>query len=216
LEYRYYPVSLDLKDKKCLVIGGGKVAERKIIALLECKAMVYVVSPKVTSYVDNLANKGKIYLEKRTYQKSDIKDSFLVIGATDDELVNKEIAINCNIDNVLLNIVDDPVKCNFILPAVLRRGSLSISISTEGKSPLLARRIKEKLEKDFDESYQEFIDLLGTVRVFVINEIKDPEERLKKFNQIIDSDILELIRRGENEKVKERINHVLGNSWSKS
>jgi precorrin-2 dehydrogenase / sirohydrochlorin ferrochelatase len=216
LEYRYYPVSLDLKDKKCLVIGGGKVAERKIIALLECKAIVYVVSPKVTSYVDNLANKGKIYLEKRTYQKSDIKDSFLVIGATDDELVNKEIAINCNIDNVLLNIVDDPVKCNFILPAVLRRGSLSISISTEGKSPLLARRIKEKLEKDFDESYQEFIDLLGTVRVFVINEIKDPEERLKKFNQIIDSDIHELIRRGENEKVKERINHVLGNSWSKS
>ncbi|TLM99451.1 bifunctional precorrin-2 dehydrogenase/sirohydrochlorin ferrochelatase, partial [bacterium] len=144
-----YPVCLDLRRKKCLVAGGGKVAERKIRALLDCGAEVYVVSPQLTTELAGMARTGEIVHIERNYTTTDLENAFLVISATDDEKTNRRVAGDCLERNILINVVDDPANCNFIVPAVFRQGALSISVSTEGKSPMLARKIREDLTAVF-------------------------------------------------------------------
>lgn len=197
-------------------MGGGKVAERKIIALLKCGAKVSVVSPDITTTISNLAFQGIISIEKREYYPKDLEDSILVISATNNQELNQKIADECNDKNILVNVVDEPDKCSFILPAVLRRGPLTISVSTEGKSPLLARKIKEDLEGKFGDEYEEYIDLLGLAREYIKKNVHNPKKRYEKFKSLIDLDLLDLLQKGENKIAKERIDHVLGNCWSKS
>lgn len=212
----YYPVYLKLKDKKCLVVGGGKVAERKVKALVGCGAIVYVVSPVFTEWLEQAANEGEITAISRNYTTTDLENAFLVIGATDESQINTRVAEECLGRNILVNIVDETAACNFIVPAVLRQGPLSISISTDGKSPMLARRIREELEHTFGPEYREFLDLMGNVREHVIRNVPEEETRRDMFCQLVYSDIIELLRDGQHEKVKERIIHVLGSGWTKS
>ena len=132
---RHYPVSLDIKNRKCLVVGGGSVGTRKVKTLLECGAKVTVVSPGVSGQLLELANNASIVLEKRAYREADLDGMFLVIGTTDDEELNRQISIDAGRLNMLCNIADRPKVCNFILPSIVNRGDLTISISTSGKSP---------------------------------------------------------------------------------
>ncbi len=212
----YYPICLNLNGAKCLVVGGGKVAERKVKTLLECGARVHVVSPVFSEWLETMAAEGKIAAVRRTYASTDLEDALLVIGATDDEKVNGRIADDCHERNILVNIVDNPAQCTFIVPAVLRQGPLSISISTDGKSPLLARRIREELEPAFGPEYREFLDLMGNVRDHVLRTVPEEEKRRDVFLRLVYSDIIDLLRKGQHEKVKERINHVLGDGWTES
>ncbi|MEG3070801.1 MAG: bifunctional precorrin-2 dehydrogenase/sirohydrochlorin ferrochelatase [Candidatus Syntrophopropionicum ammoniitolerans] len=142
----HYMISLDLNNRKCLVVGGGKVAERKVRSLLECGAQVYVVSPEIIPSLLSMAAEGSLIYRRGSYKTSDLEDMFLVFGVTGKEEINKQIASDCASRNLIVNIVDDPAKCNFYVPAIVRRGALAIAISTCGKSPLLARRIREELE----------------------------------------------------------------------
>jgi len=212
----YYPVYLDLNEKKCLVIGGGKVAERKVKSLLDCGARIFVVSPVLSAWLEQSAREGKVTAIMRNYTITDLDNAFLVIGATDNHLINDKVAQECSKRNILVNIVDQTAKCNFIVPAVIRQGSLSISVSTDGKSPMLARRIREELEQFFGPEYQEFLDLLGNVRKHVLENVPEEDKRRDIFYQLVYSDIIELLRDGEHEKVKERITHVLDSGWTKS
>lgn len=208
----YYTISLNLKGHKCLVVGGGKVAERKIQTLLNCGAKVFVVSPELTAQLSLLANSGAIVYNSREYQSIDLTDVFLVISATNNDKTNRQVAEDCFKRRILINVVDDLPKCNFIVPATLHRGSLSISISTEGKSPLLARTIREQLEEQFGPEYGSFLEIMGEVRQRAIREIPDEIKRHQIFEDLIKSDLLELIKSGQEYMVKERIEYVFGDS----
>lgn len=211
----YYTISLNLKGHKCLVVGGGKVAERKVQTLLNCGANVFVVSPDVTSQLFSQANSGTIDYIARKYKSTDLADVFLVISATNDDKTNRQVAEDCFMRKILINVVDDLPNCNFIVPATLRRGPLTISISTEGKSPMLARTIREQLEQQFGPEYGSFLEIMGQVRQRAIREIPDEIKRRQIFEYLIKSDLLELIKSGQDYKVKERIEYVFGDSWVK-
>ncbi len=207
-----YPVYLSLSRKKCLVVGGGKIAERKVRALLDCDAVVYVVSPQLAPELAKLAGAGVIVHIQRNYTTTDLENAFLVISATNDEKINQRVARDCLERNVLINVVDNPRQCNFIVPAVLRQGSLSISVSTDGKSPVLARKIREDLAGCFGPEYGEFLELMGNLRERIIKSVNVPEERRQIFYDLVYSDILDLFKTGQHEEIKERIDRVLSRS----
>ncbi len=205
----YFPINLNLKNQRCLVVGGGQVAERKVLSLLECEADVTVVSPEFTPALSWLSDQNKIACLKRSFEIKDLQDVFLVICATNHELLNSQIASHCLQNRILVNVVDDPSKCNFLVPAVMRQGSLCISVSTGGDSPVLARKIKEDIEKNYGPEYSKFLDLMKEIRCEIINKYKDPEIKKKIFECLIYSDILELIKTGNDEQIRERIKQCL-------
>ena len=206
-----YPLYLNIKDKKCLVIGGGKVAQRKVESLIDCEADVVVVSPVLTSYLKEIVENNRIIYRKKEYSPEDLKDVFLVICATDSETVNAKAAEECMHRGILVNVIDDPEKCSALVPAVIRRGSMAISISTGGKSPYVSRKIREKLESQFGNEYERYLDILGDIRREALIKEPDPAKRKEMFRSLVDSDLLDLIRAGNNEGVKERIAQCI--SW---
>ncbi|MCX7792959.1 MAG: bifunctional precorrin-2 dehydrogenase/sirohydrochlorin ferrochelatase [Thermodesulfovibrionales bacterium] len=153
----YYPVFINLKGKECVVIGGGKVAQRKINSLLKAGASVTVISPEVTEGIEKLVRSGKIKLIKRPYKKGDLKKAFLVIAASSSKEVHESIARNFR---GLLNVVDEPELCNFIVPSVIRRGPLIIAISTSGASPAMAKAIRKEMEKLYTKEFGRYLQLL--------------------------------------------------------
>jgi precorrin-2 dehydrogenase/sirohydrochlorin ferrochelatase len=200
-----YLISLDLTSKKCLVVGGGNVAERKVLSLLECGALVYVVSPDLTPVLKSLFEESLIQYRQGKYQSSDLADKFLVIGAAGTETVNRQVADDCAQRSLIVNIVDDPTKGSFFVPASLKRGSLTIAVSTGGKSPLLARKIKEELENAYGTHYEEFLDLLGYLREDVIKNVADPEKKKKILENLVNDDVLNMLKEGRIDSAKEML-----------
>lgn len=207
-------ISLDLSGKQCLVVGGGQVAERKVRSLLECGARVRVVSPDVSPGLKSLADEGRISYRRGYYRAPDLEGVFLVIGSTDREDVNRQVAEDCAARNLLVNIVDDPTKGNFFVPAVVRRGALTIAVSTGGKSPLLARKIREELEKAYGPQYEEFLDMLGCLREDVIRNVADDEKKRDILESLVDDMVLSLLKEGRMDMVKERILSAYSGSGS--
>lgn len=174
----YYPICLDLKDKKCVVVGGGEVALRKVKSLLEAEAKVVIISPEIIFGIRELIDKNKITYLKQEYKSDDIaEDTFLIIAASNNKQLNAQIANEAKRLNLLVNVVDAPDLCNFIIPAILRRGDLIISISTSGKSPALAKKIKEDLRSIYGVEYEALVDLLGNLRHKVQAKYKNEEDR---------------------------------------
>lgn len=209
-----YPLYLRLNNEKCLVVGGGKVAERKIKSLLDAEAAVTVVSPQLTPALYVLKEQAKIKHIERTYQEKDLAGSFLVICATDNKELNRKVAEQCLARKILVNVVNDPPQSNFFVPAVVRQGSLSIAVSTDGKSPLLAARIREQLEKTYGSEYADFLELLGQVRVDILEKEPDPETRRKILEQIVQSDIINLLKEKRYDEIKERVQNAYRSSGS--
>ncbi|HOK54246.1 MAG TPA: bifunctional precorrin-2 dehydrogenase/sirohydrochlorin ferrochelatase [Armatimonadota bacterium] len=193
----YYPINIDLSGKKALVVGGGQVALRKIKTLLEAGALVTVVSPEVVPDILEFANSGKIELILRGYETGDLTGSAIAIAATDDQEVNARISRDCQAANILINVVDSPELCSFIVPAVIKRGDLTISISSAGKSPALVKRIREKIEEVIGPEYKELAELMGEIRQLAKEQLNSQAEREKLFKQMLDSDILKLIQSGQ-------------------
>ena len=206
----YYPAFLDLRGRNCLVAGGGIIAERKVESLVECGARVKVVAREATAGLVQLAQDDTIELALRGYSPADLAGIFLVIAATDDPAVQARIGSDAKERGLLVNVVDDPANCTFIVPAVARRGELSIAVSTGGRSPALAARIREKLEGLFGPEYEEWVDLLGQLRAPLAARFPDPEERKAAWYRVVDSDWVELIRRGERDLMRKRLDDLLG------
>ncbi len=206
---KFYPISIDIENVNCLVIGGGKVAERKVATLLSYGAKVTLICPDITVKLNVMAKKGEIRHLNKCYEKGDCKGMRIIIIATDSEPINREIAQEANSLNCLVNVVDQPDISNFIVPATLRQGDLHISISTNGQSPALARRIREKLEKEFGMEYAKFLELAGEVRRKAIAMIPDPEKRREFFFNLVDSDIIQLIQEGKDQEIKKRLEDLL-------
>ncbi|WP_066635968.1 precorrin-2 dehydrogenase/sirohydrochlorin ferrochelatase family protein [Desulfolucanica intricata] len=213
---RCYPISVRLSGRKCLVIGGGKVAERKVVSLLECGARVTVVSPELTPYLTELSASGQVEYRQGNYETSDLAGAFLVIGATNNDYINRKVAQDCFARNILINVVDDPPNGNFFVPAQVRRGSFSIAISTDGKSPMFARRIREELEKQYPVEYGDVLDLIGELRLKVIKNISEPEQKYDVLKQMTDDEVMQLLREGQYDRAKELVKNAYYRSRSES
>ncbi len=210
---RYYPVNLDIKDRKCLVIGGGDVGTRKVITLLECMASVTVVSPDASEKLLKLAGSDMITLIKRSYIESDLEGMFLVICATDDEELNRQVSRDAENLNILCNIADRPEACNFILPALMKRGDLVIAVSTSGKSPAFAKKIRKDLEKQYGVEYADFLKLMGAIRKKLLRNSHEPEEHKPLFEKLINKDIVLLIKNNDADKINSVLFDVLGEGY---
>ena len=197
----YYPVSLNISGRKCVVVGGGQVALRKVRALLEHGADVEVISPDLFPELAQLATSGKIKALNRAYRLGDLVNASVAIAATDDGELNRQVAKEARSKAVLVNVVDDVENSDFIVPSCLRRGELTIAVSTAGRSPALARKIRTRLEKELDNEYTSLIRLIGEVRAEVKREgMKIDGDR---WQEALDLDLLlELLKRGDEEKAK--------------
>ncbi len=191
---RYYPMMVDLVGRRCLVVGGGAVAERKVRALLEAGGEVMVVSPTLSPDLKALKREGRIVHLARPYELGDLAGSFLVIGAADDRDVNSRLADEAESAGVLANVADSPSASTFLVPAVLTRGDLVIAVSTGGDSPALARKIKEDLESLFGEEYAEMLTVLERIRERAKREVADPGRRRALFERAVKANLLSLIR----------------------
>jgi precorrin-2 dehydrogenase/sirohydrochlorin ferrochelatase len=160
----YYPIFLNIKDRRCIVIGGGQVALRKVKTLLEYGATVVVISPELCTELAKLAKSREIHAIRRHYKTGDLEEAIVAIAATDSSEINQEVAREARSRGILTNVVDVPETSDFILPSYLRRGDVTIAISTSGRSPALARKIRTRLEKEFGDEYASLALLIDEVR----------------------------------------------------
>jgi len=180
-----YPISLKIEGKPCVVAGGGKIAYFKLVSLLQAKAAVTVVSPFIIPEIEQLYDEGKIKLIRKEIEQDDYKDAFLIIAATNEQSINREIYENTK-DIKLVNVVSDSELGNFHIPATLTRGKLQISIATGGASPMLAKKIREDLQGTFDESYEEYLEFLYEARIAIKNSSFPSEKKHVFFKEVLD------------------------------
>lgn len=191
----YYPLLMNINSKKCLVVGGGSVALRKIEALLDCGAAVHVVSPSICSQIETLAEQGGISMIRRRYQSRDLEGAVLVIAATDSQETNHQVSSDARSKGIPVNVVDDAEFSDFILPSCFRRGALTVAVATNGKSPALARKLKEKLAAETGEEYALLVELAGQVRQELIHS--GIHIAAETWNRALDIDHLtQLLRKG--------------------
>jgi precorrin-2 dehydrogenase/sirohydrochlorin ferrochelatase len=207
---KYYPAYLDLRDRPCVVIGGGTVAERKTLALLEAGAEVTIISPALTPKLHEFSDTGKITHLKKQFEESDLSGEFLVIAATPSAEVNTQVATACRKRRVLVNVAVPPEESSFIVPSVVERGDLMIAISTSGASPALAKKIRQDIEQRYGTEYGLFLDKMSAIRNRVREEIPDLLKRHEVFQTIVDSDVIELIRQGKMHEAELRMAELAG------
>jgi len=205
----FYPVFLNLQGRSSVVVGGGAVAEQKVVGLLEAGARVTVVSPELTWKLEDLAATGAIELRRRAYRRGDLDGAFIAIAATDDRSANADVWAEAEERGILLNAVDDLPHCSFIAPAVHRAGDIAVAVSTAGKSPALAVRLREQIRALIGREHGEFLDLLGELRPAVAASVPDHKVRTRLWYQIVDSDAIEFVRRGDVAGARRRIEELM-------
>jgi siroheme synthase-like protein len=179
-----FPLLVKLEARKCLVVGGGKIASGKAAGLLRHGAEVIVVSPKATKWVRLKAGCRKLAWRRRTFTAADLKGMFLAVAATSSATTNQAVFRACRARGVLCNVVDDPEHCDFFYPAVVRRGPLQIAISTDGNSPALAGRLRREMERQFGPEWGDWIKHVGRQRREILRRAMAPEERRKQLLRI--------------------------------
>ncbi len=179
-----FPVFLKLQGRRVLIVGAGRIAEQKLHGLLDAGARVIVIAEGASATFTELAKEGRMELHLRSFEPADVNGSALVIAATGNPATNQQIFDAASAQNILCNAVDEPERCDFYYPAVVRRGDLQIAISTNGKSPALAQRIRAELEARFGEEYSEWLAWLGSVREVLFRHSIEPERRRQMLHQI--------------------------------
>lgn len=207
---RYYPVYLDLRERLCVVVGGGRVAERKALSLLEAGADVLVVSPSLTPKLQTLSSSGKINHQSRQFEEADLRGAYLVIAATNVPDLNGRIGRLCKKTNILVNVAAPPEESSFIVPSVVDRGELLIAISSCGASPALAKKIRQELETAYGPEYETFLQKMELVRTRMMEETADEAARRQVFAALVDSDILALLKQGRTHEADHRIAEISG------
>jgi precorrin-2 dehydrogenase/sirohydrochlorin ferrochelatase len=213
---RFYPVLVDLQGKKALVVGGGKVAQRKIETLLEHGATVQVVAKELTASLEELRRAGRIEFLGEEFSETFVDGVFVVFAATDDSSLNRRVSRTAQQRSLLVNAVDQPADCNFIVPSVLSRGDLVIAVSTSGKSPAFARKVRVELEQSFGEEYGLFLNLMGNLRKEILRLGLSQEENKSTFEDLVTSDLLSAIREKNWDLASQIVEKVLGRPVSKN
>jgi len=202
-------VFLDLRGRRAVVIGGGAVAEQKVLGLLSAGAHVTVVSPETTPRLAELATTGGIDLRRRPYRSGDLAGAWLAIAGTDDRAANARVWAEAEREGVLMNAVDDLDHCSFIAPAIHREGSITVAVSTSGKSPALAARLRQRVARLVGPAEARLCALLGELRPELAARIPDSRVRTTLWYRIVDSDVIEFVRRGDMEGARDRINELV-------
>src|SRR3954462_12462441 len=207
LETPFYIACLKLTGRRCLVVGGGEIGLEKVEGLLACDADVTLVAPEAIPALEELAREGSIRWEQRAYEPADLERTFMVIASTDDTDVNIGVYHDAEARAMLVNVVDVPPLCNFILPAILRTGPLAIAISTAGASPALAKRMKREIGELFGEEYATLAVLLNEVRGWAKGTLPTYHDRKDFFEGIVngDPDPIALLRAGDEQAVVDLI-----------
>lgn len=189
-----YPMMVDLSKQRTLVVGAGKVAQRKIKALLAADADVIVVSPTATPTILTYAKQKQIQLFQRSYQSVDGVDCFLVIAATNQSSVNIQVYQDAKERGQWINVVDQPSLCNFTIPSIVKRGKLMITISTDGASPALAKQVRQELEAKFGDEYELLLELTQEMRLRLQWEINDPKVRYQLLKELVSEQWIRVCR----------------------
>jgi len=193
----FYPIYLNLADRRVIVIGGGEVAERKIESLLGTGASIKVVSPEVTARIVVLATEKRIDLHRRPYESGDCLNAMLVLSASDDPAVSRAVFEDARKCGALVNTADQPRLCDFIMPAVVRRGDVAIAISTSGTSPGLAARLRQKIGRLIGPEYGRLAQLLSEARPQIRQRVPQEADRKALQYRILDSDIMTYLKEND-------------------
>lgn len=212
---RYYPLFVDLRGKKTVVVGGGPVAERKVAHLLTCGARVTVISPHATRRLLRLARERKISYISRRYQRGDLRKAFLVFIATDDPSLNARAVRDAHDAGLLVNAADSLAGSTFLVPSVVARGDLQIAVTTGGASPALARWIRKELEKTFCPEYARFVRVLSRARRMLLSTVPQESQRRAIFRRLVESDLLHLLRAKKQALAEKRVREITGRSTRK-
>ncbi|MEZ5358073.1 MAG: bifunctional precorrin-2 dehydrogenase/sirohydrochlorin ferrochelatase [Candidatus Zixiibacteriota bacterium] len=207
---KYLPVNISIAAHKCLVVGGGKVALRKIETLIEFGADITVISPECADKIEYYQSRGELKLEKRAYKSPEAADFGIVISATDDEAVNKVVFEDCKKAGNLVNVVDNPPLCNFIFPAYLKRDAMTIAISTDGTAPFLAAHLRVIMENIFPDHWKRIVSLAGSFRKKVLDRWGDnAKERFASLDRFLSADWKSLIKNKNDEQLDEQLEALL-------
>ncbi|MEE8448340.1 MAG: bifunctional precorrin-2 dehydrogenase/sirohydrochlorin ferrochelatase [Thermodesulfobacteriota bacterium] len=211
---RYFPAMLDIKAKSCLVVGGGQVAQRKARSLLKAGAKVTVVAPSLTQGLQKLKTSATIRHLARPYQPRDLKGKQLVFAASSDQKINQRAAREAQKRGILVNVVDAPVHCTFIVPSVVHQGDLTIAISTGGRSPALAKKIRQELEPQFGREYAVFLDILGRIRSRLLTLGRSSAINKAVFTSLVEAPFRDLIKAGKGKEIDHLLARIVGKGFS--
>lgn len=195
-KYPYYPIYLDIEERNVLIIGGGNVCARKAETMLKYGGRVTIVSPEFTDEIEQWARDGALVIRRKEYAEPDLEGASIVIASTDDPCINARIARDCRRRRVPVNVVDVTHLCEFIVPAIVEQGSIQIAVSTGGKSPALARTLKEDLQKLVGPEYDEVNRVMGSLRAAAKKTLPTDTDRKRFFDGIIAEGIVSMIREG--------------------
>jgi siroheme synthase-like protein len=207
---RYYPISLDVEGRRCLIVGGGRVAERKAATLVESGADVLVVSKEVSPTLADMAEAGDLLVRLGEAEPGDLQGAILVIAATDDEPLNRRLREWARERGVPINVVDVPELCDFIVPARIDRGPVTITISTGGASPALAKHLRRMLEEHVTQAHGELAELMGRLRDEVFHVIPTQPERAAAWRRVIDSQVIDLLEAGRPDEAEDLARRIMG------
>jgi len=212
----YYPLFLDLTDRPCAVIGGGKVAERKVLSLLDAGADVTVISPKLSSTLAGLAAKRNVKLThlKERFKAGMLEGFFLVVSASSSKAVNILVSKEGREAGAIVNVVDAPELCDFIVPSLVKRGELSIAISTSAKCPALAKELRLELQENYGPEYGEYVEILGAIRNKLLKDKRKYDKKERLLNELFVSGIPELLRSGSISELDKLLISILGRGYS--
>jgi precorrin-2 dehydrogenase/sirohydrochlorin ferrochelatase len=205
----FYPVYLNLKGKRVVVIGGGEVAQRKIESLLDAGASVAVISLEVTQRIALLSAEKRIELSRRVYVPGDCAGAALVFSATGDPEISKAVYAEATTLDIFINTADQPAQCSFIMPAVVRRGDVGVAISTSGTSPALAARLRHKILGVIGPEYGRLAELLSQARPEIRKRVATEETRKDLHYRIIDSDIITLLKSEDIGAAEQRLKQII-------
>jgi siroheme synthase-like protein len=207
LETPFYIACLKLKDRRCVVVGGGEIGLEKVEGLLACDGRVVLIAPDAVQELQDLAAEGSIEWIRRDYEPGDLEATFIAIAATDDTDINIRIYEDAEKRAMLVNVVDVPPLCNFILPAIVRTGPLAIAISTAGASPALAKRIKREIAETYGDAHAQLAILLNEARGWAKGTLPTYQDRKAFFEGIVNGepDPIELLRDGDVQGVRDLI-----------
>lgn len=204
-QFPYYPIYIDIEDRDVVIIGGGNVCARKAETMLKYGARVTIVSPEFTEEIEQWGREGKLALKRKRYEDADLEGANIVIASTDEQSVNEQVAADCRRRRIPVNVVDVTPLCEFIVPAIVESGSIQIAVSTGGKSPALARTLKEDLQRMIGPEYAEVNDVLGTLREGAKKVLPTDVDRKRFFDGIIARGILEMLRDGRRREAYQTI-----------
>lgn len=212
-----YPVMLEVRGRRCVVIGGGSIGEGKVRGLLDGGAEVTVVDPEPETGLEELARQGRVTLVRRSYQPGDLKGAFVGIAATDDGAINASVFAEAEAERVLFNAVDDSQYCHFAVPSIVRRGDLLLTLSTGGKSPALAKSLRKKLSQQLGEEYGVLVDLLAEVREEALAErTVGFDEWAARWERALKPDLIALVKQGRHQQVKDSVLKILRGAESEA